>query len=171
MEEIVSQAAIDLDESIRIISREMVNQFAAEEMDLFDELYSQFQRDPAKFKQKVSSDDPLEFGFDEILVTYAPVIISMVSAVLNKLFQILMQSVQGETESMIQEKTKEVFQRLVKGENKDPYQSELMKFSEQELAALHQLGVQEGISYGLSAKEASNVMSHLRQRIAATQQN
>ena len=71
----------------------------------------------------------------------------------------------------VQEKTKEVFQRIVKGESKDPYQSKLMKFSPQELAALHQLGVQEGISYGLSGKEASNVMSHLTQRIAAIQQN
>ena len=166
----MSQEA-DFSETIERISRELVSQFATDEIELFDELYAQFQKDPARFKQSASSNDPLEFGFDELLTTYTPIIISIVTVTLDKLSEIVMRALQGETEALIQEKTKEVFQRVLHGEMADPYKSEFLTFSAKELDALYQLGVQEGISYGLSAKDAAKVMTRLTQPILRIRQN
>ena len=160
----------NLQDIIKDLSRAVTTQFASDEIDLFDELYAQFQQDPTKFKQRLSSNDPLEFGLDELLSAYTPIIISMVTITLNKLSEMIIQALKGETEDFVQEKTKKVFQRVLKGKNNEPYQSEFMTFSTQELEALYKLGIQEGITYGLPPNEAAKIMQRLTQPIMRVQQ-
>jgi hypothetical protein len=163
MEEFMSQENANLNASIAIISRELVAQFATDELDFFDDLYAQYQDNPARFKEGASSHDPLEFGFDELLVASTPVIISMVTITLKKLVQMIGQALQGEAENLIQERTKKTFERVLKGNEAPPDRSEFVTFSAQEIELLHKLGVQEGVTLGLPKTEAAKIMYRLTQ--------
>ena len=89
----------------RALSREVVEKFAPEELEMFDELYADSMAYPPG-PAKAGSDDDLGFGADSLIVVATPVVSAAVRAVLTFLVTEVIKASKEETSGLIQNKLK-----------------------------------------------------------------
>ena len=71
------------------ISKSVVSRVAPEELEFFDEIEAQFNRDPKRFTNVVIKDGPLQFGLHDTASLVTPAAIAATAAVFHYLLKVL----------------------------------------------------------------------------------
>ncbi len=104
-------------EYIKEVSKRIVTEFAPEELDLFDDLITEYFVDPTSPDlTKSRGDDALAFGVGEVLVAVTPAAAAMVTAVLTRVFTEVVEVIKEEESG---EKIKETIKGIFSREEKD----------------------------------------------------
>lgn len=71
------------------ISKSVVSLIAPEELEFFDEIETQFNREPKRFRSVVIKDGPLQFGLHDAASLVTPAAIAATAAVFHYLLKVL----------------------------------------------------------------------------------
>lgn len=139
------------DEFARELSKGLVEQFAPEELDMFDELYSEYRQDPTPpSRGERGADDPLGSGLEDVLMAVTPAASAMVTAVLSFVLGEVLKASQSEASEKIKEKVKAVF-------NPQPADAEKAKaapLTPEQLEQVRRLAAKRGVDFGLPPDQA-----------------
>jgi hypothetical protein len=94
----------EMQELSKSLSKQLVEQLAPEEMEMFDELYQETIASPTQ--SAAGSDDMLGFGVVGGMIAVTPIATTIASAVISFLLKEVIQSAKNESSSLIQEKIK-----------------------------------------------------------------
>jgi hypothetical protein len=149
---------------IHDISKDLVMDFAPEEMDLFDELVVEYFHDPTPpdFSAK-PVDDPLAFGLDEVLVAVTPAAAAMVHAVLNHLMAESLNVAKEEGAEAVRKKIRGIFkneeqqdEKPVKKDNK-----EIRPLNREQMEQVKKLARKQAIQFGIKPDKAEKMANAL----------
>ncbi|MBI5951724.1 MAG: hypothetical protein HY865_08705 [Chloroflexi bacterium] len=96
-------------ELIEALSRQLVEQIAPEEMEVFDDLYQEAAANSFQPAKKKGEDDALGFGVAEIMIAVTPVAGTVISAVISFLASEVLKVTKDEASAVIQKKVKALF--------------------------------------------------------------
>ena len=141
------------DAFVRELSKGLVEQFAPEELDMFDELYSEYQENPTPPAPDSGSDDALGSGLGEILVAVTPAASAMVTTVVSFVLGEVLKASQNEASEKIKQKVKAVF-------NPNPAPSakeDAVPLSQEQLDQVRKLAAKRAMDFGLPANQAKKM--------------
>lgn len=144
-------------EWIERLSREIVAEFAPEELPLFDELAQEtFEHPRPPQGEERGGDDPLGFGMNETLVAITPAVSAMVSAAFAHLLGEVFKAAGEEEAKNLRERIK----RLV---NKERSAAPL---TVEQLAQVRKLAQEQAQLFGVPAGQAQQLADALVGRLA-----
>ena len=138
---------------VRELSKGLVEQFAPEELELFDELYSEYQKDPSPPAPAAGSDDALGSGLGEVIVAVTPAASAMVTTVVSFVLGEVLKAGQNEASEKIREKVKDVF-------NPNPAPAAKQKpapLTQDQLEQVRKLAARRAVDFGLPPDEAKKM--------------
>jgi hypothetical protein len=136
---------------IVIMSREVVSHLAPEEMEFFDEIQNQFDRDSKSFKGASRRDDPLQFGLHDAAPLMTPAVIAAVTAVFHYLETILSQVVKNVAGTVLKERICTVLSHAP---------SKLVVTPEQ-FVEIHRMAQREAMKYGVTDPAAKRMADQI----------
>lgn len=142
------------------LARDLLNDVAPEEMDMFDELAQDYFADasPPDFK-KGPADDALGFGMGEMLTAATPALMAVASGVIGYIVQEVFQSAQQET---IIAGLKALLRRRAE---QTTAAAPSIRLTEAQLAHIRQIALQQAEAYGLGQAEAEQMVHALIGRL------
>jgi hypothetical protein len=144
------------------LSRQLLAKFAPEEIDMFDEWAEEFYKNPIPPEiNGQSSDDPLSFGLNEILLAVTPAILAMATAVVKFICDQAFQSLKDKSSELIRSEVEKLFNKTDPRDKTDD--SSLIKFTSEELRILRHIAIQEAKVYGIQANQAELMADGLLQ--------
>jgi len=146
---------------IQGISRDIVDQFAPEELELFDDLVQEYFQDPRPpDSSSEPKDDPLGFGLSETLIAVTPAAMAMVSGVLNYLTTDIVKVAQEEITEAVKEKIKALFNSSK--ENSDQkLKNEIPPLTIEQLEQVKKLARKQAIQFGIKPEQAEKMSNAL----------
>lgn len=142
------------------LSRELLEEVAPEELDLFDELATEYHANPVPPDRSARTrDDALGFGLDAELIAISPAVIAAMTACLNFIVGIISESLKNQGETFINAQLKKLF------EGKKPTDSSLSLDTEQ-LRHVRKLTLHEARRFGMGKAEADKLADALIGRLA-----
>ena len=137
------------DQFVQEVSKQLVSQFAPEELDIFDELYSEYKMHPAGLPSEQGRDDPLGSGLGEMIVAITPAASAMATAVVSFVVSEVLKASQEEASEKIKAKVKGVF---------NPKASEKQApLSPEQLEKVKKLAAKRALDFGLSPEKAKQM--------------
>ena len=85
-------------------SKQLVSRLAPEELDFFDELEANFQRDPRPYKPASVEEDPLQFGLHDAAPLITPAAIAATTAVFHYLGSIFSEVTKNVASTLLKER-------------------------------------------------------------------
>lgn len=141
---------------IQEISKDIIVEIAPEEMDLFDDLVTEYFQNPAPPDYSASpKDDPLGFGIGETLIAVAPAAAAMVDVVLNHLLNESVRAAQEESAGLVKRKIKALFNMEQKN-TKDP-----IPLTKEQLEQVRRLARKQAIKFGIPPEKAERMANAL----------
>ena len=137
------------EEVIQELSKQLVSQFAPEELEIFDELYGDYQKHPNEPASERGMDDPLGSGLGEILVVITPAATAMATAVVSFILNEVLKAAEGEASETIKARVRALFNP--KTSEKTP------PLSTEQLEKVQKLAVKRAVDFGLSADQAKQM--------------
>lgn len=148
---------------IQEIAKSIVLDFAPEEMDLFDELVSEYFHDPTPPDLTTSpQDDPLGFGLSEALIAATPAVAAMVNAVLNHVLSESIRAAKEESAEVVKKKVKNLFhpeKEAEKPAKKDD--GEIRPLNKEQLEQVKKLARKQAIQFGIKPDKAEKMANAL----------
>ena len=139
----------DGDQFVQELSKQLVSQFAPEELEIFDELYSEYRKDPTPPQAKQGSDDALGSGLGEVMVAVTPAASAMATAVLSFVLSEVLKASQDEASEKIKAKVQALF---------NPKASEkAATLSPEQLEKVRRLAARRAVDFGLSSDQAKQM--------------
>jgi hypothetical protein len=142
-------------ELVEELSRQLVEKFAPEEAEIFDELYSDYQQDPTPPSFQHGSDDALGSGIGEAVIAITPAATAMASAVISFVVSEVLKAAKTEAGEKIKEKVKAVFSPGVAGSTPDP--GKPAPLTHEQMEQIRKLAIKRGTDFGLPAEEAKKM--------------
>lgn len=136
-------------EFVRELSKELVVQFAPEELDMFDELYDEYQKHPEPPAAGRSSDDALGSGLGEVLVAVTPAASAMATAVLSFVVSEFLKASKDEASDKITAKVKALFNP------KSPEKA--APLSAEQLEKVQKVAARRAMDFGLPPEQAKQM--------------
>ena len=141
---------------IQELSKRIVVEVAPEELDLFDELVTEYFEDPTPPKEsEPPKDDPLGFGIEETLIAVTPA----ATAVANIIINYLLAEVIKITESEQAENVKRKIKALFRSENKD--KDGPAPLTKEQLQIVRKLARKQAIKFGIGPEKADRMADAL----------
>ena len=137
------------DQFVREVSKQLVSKFAPEELEIFDELYSDYQKHPVPPQAERGADDPLGSGLGEVIVAVTPAASAMATAVVSFVVSEVIKASQAEASETIKSKVKAVFNPKAP-ENAAP-------LSPDQLEKVRKLAAKRAVDFGLSPEKAKQM--------------
>jgi hypothetical protein len=150
---------------IQDVSRNVVGEVAAEELELFPELAADYFANPQSARSQPPKDDALGFGLETVAVL-TPVVLAMTKAVIGFVSAQVLQTAKDESASLLKEKIKAVFASLRKGaglptEKETPATSAppvtAPTLNRGQLEQIKKLAVAEAVSFGVKPEDAEKM--------------
>ena len=139
----------DGDQFVQELSKQLVSQFAPEELEIFDELYSEYRKDPTPPQAGQGADDTLGSGLGEVIVAVTPAASAMATAVVSFVLSEVLKASQEEASEKIKAKVKALF---------NPKASEkAAALSPEQLEKVRRLAARRAVDFGLSADQAKQM--------------
>ncbi len=141
-------------------TRQVVDQVAPEEGDIFDDLIGEYFANPVPpISDPKQSDDELGFGSGEILTAVTPAATAVVSAVLSYVKSEIIKSSQEETASAIKQKIKVLFADFNKTAEvpSKKGKEEITQLTKEQLEVIRTVAVREGRAFGLHKNDAQKM--------------
>ena len=137
------------DEFVRELAKQLVVQFAPEELDMFDELYGEYRQHPEPAAAGQGSDDALGSGLGEVLVAVTPAASAMATAVLSFVVSEFLKASQDEASEKIKTKVKSLFH------SKSPEKT--VPLSPEQLEKVQKVAAKRAVDFGLSPEQAKQM--------------
>ncbi|HLO32193.1 MAG TPA: hypothetical protein VK249_23795 [Anaerolineales bacterium] len=137
------------DEFVRDLSKQLVEQFAPEELEMFDELYREYQEHPTPEDFQQGSDAPLGSGLGEFIVSVTPAASAMVTAVVSFVLSEVLKAAQNESSERIKAQVKLLFNP------KAPQKA--APLTHEQLEKVQKLAAKRAIDFGLSPQQAKQM--------------
>jgi hypothetical protein len=137
------------DEFVRELSKQLVDQFAPEELEIFDELYSDYKEHPSGHAPQQGADDALGSGLGEIMVAITPAASAMVTAVVSFVVSEVLKATQDEGSEKIKSKVKTLFNPKAPGK--------AASLSPEQMEQVQKLAAKRALDFGLSAQQAKQM--------------
>jgi hypothetical protein len=135
----------------RILSRQVVEKFAPEELEMFDELYEESLVSPPG-AVKAGPDDELGFGADALMVVATPVVSAAVQAVITFLVTEVIKASKEETTALIQQKLKALLNAEKKKSPAPLTQEQLLMVKKLTVKRAREMGMKEEKANQLALK-------------------
>jgi len=148
---------------IQEVSKSIVVQIAPEELDLFDDLVSEYLQDPTPPDLTTGAkDDPLGFGLAETLVAITPAAMAIVNIVLNHLMTESVKAAQEESAEVIKKKIKALFNPEKKDDRSaNKLETDLPPLTKEQLEQVRKLARKQAIAFGIAPAKASQMVDAL----------
>ena len=141
-------------------ARNIVMEFAPEELPLFDELAQEYFNNPTPPKiTKGQVDDQLAFGIEEVMEVVTPASIAMVSAVLTYLVPNVLKVIQEEGTASLKEYIRKFFSKSGSNET---------TLSPEQLDELRKIAYQQARAFGIQHQKAKKMSYAIIGSIALT---
>jgi hypothetical protein len=137
------------DEFVRELSKQLVDQFAPEELEIFDELYSDYKKHPTGLAPQQGADDALGSGLGEIMVAITPAASAMATAVVSFVVSEILKATQDEGSEKIKSKVKTLFNPKAPGK--------AAALSPEQMEKVQKLAAKRALDFGLSAQQAKQM--------------
>ena len=137
------------DQFIQELSRELVSQFAPEELEMFDELYRDYQKNPAPPAVEPGRDDALGSGLGEVIVAVTPAASAMATAVVSFIVGEVLKAAREEGTEKIKARVKAVFN--------PKSQEKAAPLSQEQLEQVRKLAARRAVDFGLSPEQAKQM--------------
>lgn len=148
---------------IQELSKGIVAETAPEEMDLFDELVTEYFQNPTPPDLSAKpKEDPLGFGLNELLIVVTPAAAEIVRSVLNHLMTETMEAAKDESAEMVKKKVKKLFNPENKNEKpakKDD--GEVRPLNKEQLEQVKKLARKQAIKFGIGPDKAEKMANAL----------
>lgn len=142
------------------VSRQIVDQVAPEEADLFDELLAEY--DAGHFPtvtEPAEIDDPLGFGIGEALSLATPAVVAAVSGVLTYIARETLETIKTEGAAVVRAR---VATALKRASGKTPADTDPpLQLTREQLRTMRTLAKQKGEEFGMSADDAGHMAEAL----------
>lgn len=139
----------EADQFVQELSKELVSQFAPEELEIFDELYNDYKKHPSGLRTEQGADDPLGSGLGEMILAVTPAASAMATAVLSFVMSEVLKASQEEASEKIKTRIKAVLNP--KGSGKSP------PLSPEQLEQVQKLAVKRALDFGLTPQKAKQM--------------
>jgi hypothetical protein len=139
----------DGDQYVQELSRQLVSQFAPEELEIFDELHRYYKTHPTGLSSAPSADDPLGSGLGEMIVAVTPAASAMAAAVVAFVVSEVLKASQEEASEKIKAKVKAIFNP------KAPVKA--APLSPEQLEKVRRLAAKRAVDFGLSQEQAKQM--------------
>jgi hypothetical protein len=148
---------------IQEVSKSIVVQIAPEELDLFDDLVSEYLQDPTPPDLTTAAkDDPLGFGLAETLVAITPAAMAIVNIVLNHLMTESVKAAQEESTEVIKKKIRALFNPEKKDDRSaDRLETDLPPLTKEQMEHVRKLARKQAIAFGIAPAKASQMVDAL----------
>jgi hypothetical protein len=148
----MTTSIVDDRELIAELSKQIVDQVAPEEADLFDELIDDYFADPSPPDLSATdADDALGFGLGELMVAFTPAAAAVASAAIAFVVSAMTQAARDESAEQIRAKLKQL---LV---NKGSAQVSRPQLTPSELEQLRKIARDTASLYGMDAAHADSM--------------
>jgi hypothetical protein len=137
------------DEVVRELSKQLVEQFAPEELEMFDELYEEYQKHPTPPAVGPRADDPLGSGLGELIVAVTPAASAMATAVVTFVLSEVLKAAQDESSEKIKARVKALF-------NPKP-KEKMTPLTQEQLDRVQKLAAKRAVDFGLSPEKAKKM--------------
>lgn len=137
------------DQFAQELSRQLVSEFAPEELEMFDELYTDYKKHPTGLSAERGTDDALGSGLGELVVAVTPAASAMVTAVLSFVVSEVLKASQEEAGEKIKAKVRAVFNP------KTPPKA--APLSPEQLDEVRKLAAKRAVDFGLSPEKAKQM--------------
>jgi hypothetical protein len=137
------------DEVVRDLSKQLVEQFAPEELEMFDELYNDYQKHPNPPAVAPGADDPLGSGLGELIVAVTPAASAMATAVVSFVLSEVLKAAQEESSEKIKARVKALFNPKVK--------EKAAALTPEQLDKVQKLAAKRAMDFGLSPEKAKQM--------------
>lgn len=144
----------DKKELLEQISRDIVSDVAPEELELFDDLAQEYYDDPAPQTEEVTRGGALSFGSLEMMQASTPVIMAVITVVLEFLLDILQEMVASQGADIATKKIRMWFTR-----------KERADLTASQINRIRQAALDEAIRHGLPAAEAESIADATMKRL------
>jgi hypothetical protein len=140
-------------EIVQDLSKRLVSELAPEELEMFDELYSEYRANPVPVTV-ADSDDPLGFGINEIAAAVTPAAGAAVSAAIAYVSTEVIKFAKDESSVLIQRKIKSLFnsEKKIPQETPPP-----LTLTQKDLEQIKDLAFKSARAQGLSPKKAEQM--------------
>ena len=138
---------------IKEISKSIIKEIAPEELDLFDELASDYFKNPTTHLFKEDKEDPLSFGINETVIAITTVTLAAAKATLDYLTEASMGTIKEAGALVIKGKIKKLFD-LAK-DNKS--QNDIPPLSKEQMRMIHKIVVKQAKEFGVSPNKANQI--------------
>ena len=141
---------------IQEFSKEIVEEVAPEEMDLFDELVTEYFRDPTPPDDVQNpKDDPLGFGIEETLIAVTPAAAAVVNIVINYLLTEFIKIGESERTEAVKQKIKGLFGSKNKDKDQPP------PLTKDQLENIRKLALKQAIKFRIPREKAESMADAL----------
>jgi hypothetical protein len=150
-------------ELIREISKSVVAEAAPEELELFDELLSEYFQDPTPPQPSPrASEDPLGFGLNETLVAITPAAAAMTTVVLEFLITASITAAKDESKDVLKKKVKSYLERRKKPADPNARSREdVPPLTKEQMEQVHRLALAQAIKFGVDQENAEKMAAAL----------
>jgi hypothetical protein len=142
-------------EYIKAISKNMVSEFAPEEMELFDELIAEYFADPTPPGLTESdTDDELAFGIGEVMTAVTPAATAMATAVLTLILTQFTEALETESAEIIKTRIKDILNSKVAEEEVTAKPEAL---TQEQLMMIRELARKQAKKFGMKSRQANKM--------------
>jgi len=146
-------------EYIKAISKNMVSEFAPEELELFDELIAEYFADPTPPDLTESdNDDELAFGIGEVMTAVTPAAAAMASAALTFVLTQFTEAVETESAEIIKARIKGILNPNVNAEEEIAQPEAL---TQEQLVMIRDLARKQAKKFGMKSRQANKLAEAL----------
>jgi len=141
------------DAFVRELSKGLVEEFAPEELDMFGELYHEYQKDATPPALEPGSDDALGSGLGQVLIAVTPAASAMVTAVVSFIVGEVLKASQDEASEKIKEKVKAVFNPNLAPSAKE----KAAPLTPEQLDQVRKLAAKRAVEFGLPPDQSKKM--------------
>lgn len=144
------------------VSRQIVDQIAPEEADLFDELLAEYDAGHLRVQtgaEPAETDDPLGFGIGEALPLVTPAVVAAVSGVLTYMAQQALETAKMEGAAIIRARVAAMLRLAIR--NRPSAEDTSLQLSREQLRELRKLAEQKGEEFGMPVSDAARMADAL----------
>lgn len=134
--------SIEGQEFARNLSKQVVEKFAPQELEMFDELYEESLVVPPG-TVKTGPDDELGFGADALIIVATPIVSAAVEVVITFLVIEVIKAAKGEKPAMIKEKLKDLLNPEKKAGPAPLTQDQLLVVKKLAIKRAREMGMKE----------------------------
>lgn len=143
---------LDQNQLVADLARDLVAQMAPQEMPLFRANSVAYFKNPDKALQaKAGKDDTLGFGAGEAMTFLTPVVLAVMTQVVQFIVDEIKKSAKGQGASLINDAVKQVFKKF---QPAVPQEKKTPPLTPDQLAQVHKLAFEKGRILKLSEKQA-----------------